>query len=321
MRVFIIRRIFPEALLLLEKHGIDYEMHTGPPLEKSKLITKVRDVEGLICLLSDRIDREVLEAGKKLEIVANVAVGYDNIDVEAATELKIMVTNTPGVLTEATADLTFGLVLAVARRIVEGDKLMREGRFSGWELDLLLGTDVHGKTLGVVGFGRIGQAVARRAHGFGMEVLYYNRSPKPEAERELSVEFVPFEELLQRSDFISIHLPLTPETRHLFTAREFKLMKPTAFLINVARGPIVDEEALVQALKAREIAGAALDVFEDEPRVHPGLTKMENVVLTPHIGSAGRETRVRMALMAIENVIAALSGRRPPNLVNPEVLG
>jgi len=321
MRVFIIRRIFPEVLLQLEKHGIDYEMHTGSPLEKPELITKVRDVEGLICLLSDRIDREVLEAGRNLKIVANVAVGYDNIDVEAATELKIMVTNTPGVLTEATADLTFGLILAVARRIVEGDRITREGRFSGWELDLLLGTDVHGKTLGVVGFGRIGQAVARRAHGFGMEVLYFNRSRKPEAERELGAKFVPFEELLQRSDFITIHLPLTPETRHLFTAREFKLMKPTAFLINVARGPIVDEEALVQALKTGEIAGAALDVFEDEPRVHPELLKLENVVLTPHIGSAGRETRIRMALMAIENVIAVLSGRRPPNLVNPEVLG
>ena len=320
MKVFITRRIFPEALLQLEKHGIDYEMNTGPPLERPELIAKVRDAEGLICLLSDRIDREVLEAGNKLKIVANVAVGYDNIDVEAATELGIMVTNTPGVLTEATADLTFGLVLAVARRIVEGDRITREGRFSGWELDFLLGTDVHGKTLGTVGFGRIGQAVARRARGFGMEVLYFNRSRKPEAERELGAKFVPFEELLQRSDFITIHLPLTPETRHLFSAREFKLMKPTAFLINVARGPIVDEEALVQALKAKELAGAALDVFEHEPRVHPELLKLENVVLTPHIGSAGRETRIRMALMAVENVLAALSGRRPPNLVNPEAL-
>ena len=318
MKVFITRRIFPEALLQLEKHGIDYEMNTGLPLGKPELIAKVKDAEGLICLLSDRIDREVLEASS-LKIVANVAVGYDNIDVEAATELKIMVTNTPGVLTEATADLTFGLILAVARRIVEGDKLMREGHFLGWELDLLLGTDVHGKTLGVVGFGRIGQAVARRARGFGMEVLYFNRSRKPEAERELGAEFVPFEELLQRSDFISIHLPLTPETHHLFSAKEFKLMKPTAFLINVARGSIVDEEALVQALKAGELAGAALDVFEHEPRVHPDLLKKENVVLTPHIGSAGRETRIKIALIAVENVIAALSGRRPSYLVNPEV--
>jgi len=319
MKVFVTRRVFPEALMQLEKHGIAYEVNAGSPLSKPELIEKVRDADGLICLLGDRIDRAVLEAGKRLRIVANVAVGYDNIDVNTATERGIMVTNTPDVLTEATADLTFGLLLAVARRIVEGDKLAREGRFHGWELDFLLGTDVHGKVLGIVGFGRIGQAVARRARGFGMQVLYYNRMQKPELEEELNVEFVDFEELLQRSDFVSIHLPLTPETQHLFGAREFDKMKPSAFLINVARGPIVDEEALVQALKGKEIAGAALDVFEHEPRVHPKLLKMDNVVLTPHIGSAARETRIKMALTAVENVIAALEGRKPPHLVNPEV--
>jgi glyoxylate reductase len=321
MKVFVTRRVFPEALMQLEKRGIAYEVNAGPPLSEQELMERIKDVDGLICLLSDRIDREVLEAGERLKIVANVAVGYDNIDVNTATERGIMVTNTPDVLTEATADLTFGLLLAVARRIVEGDKLAREGRFHGWELDFLLGTDVHGKTLGIVGFGRIGQAVARRARGFGMHILYYNRTQKSELEEELNVEFVDFEELLQRRDFVSIHLPLTPETQHLFGAREFELMKPTAFLINVARGPIVDEEALVQALKAKEIAGAALDVFEHEPRVHPELLKMDNVVLTPHIGSAARETRIKMALTAVENVIAALEGRKPPHLVNPEVWG
>ncbi|MFQ6090341.1 MAG: 2-hydroxyacid dehydrogenase [Candidatus Bipolaricaulia bacterium] len=311
--------MFPEALMLVEKKGIDYEMRQGPPLAKEELIEKISEVDGLICLLGDQIDRKVLKAGKRLKIVANVAVVYDNIDVEAASELVIMVANTPEVLTEATADLTFGLLLAVARRIVEGDKIIREGGFHGWELDFLLGTDVHGKTLGIVGLGRIGAAVARRARGFGMSILYYNRTRRPELEKELQAKFVDFEELIQKSDFISLHLPLTVETQHLFGAEEFKKMKPTAFLINVARGPIVDEEALVGALKSGEIAGAALDVFDREPEVHPELLRMDNVVLAPHIGSAARETRVRMAILAAENAVAALSGQRPPNLVNPEV--
>ncbi|MGQ9476997.1 MAG: 2-hydroxyacid dehydrogenase [Candidatus Bipolaricaulia bacterium] len=321
MKVFITRKIFPEALALLEGRGLAYEMNAGPPLGKAELVAKVREagVAGLICLLSDRIDREVLEAGKALKVVANVAVGYDNIDVQAASELGIMVTNTPEVLTEATADLTFGLILAVARRIVEGDKLVRRGGFHGWELDLLLGAEVHHKTLGIVGLGRIGQAVARRASGFGMEILYYDPVRRPELEQELGAEFVGLEELLRRSDFVSLHLPLMPQTRHLLGKRELELMKPTAFLINVARGPIVDEAALVEALKAGRLAGAGLDVFEHEPEVHPELLELANVVLTPHIGSAGRETRVKMAIMAVENVFAALSGRRPPNLVNPEV--
>ncbi len=318
-KVFITRRVFPEALMLLEKEGIEYEMHQGPPLAQEELIEKVKQIDGLICLLGDRIGREVLKAGRRLKIVANVAVGYDNIDVEAASELGIMVTNTPEVLTEATADLTFGLLLAVARRIVEGDKVVRKGGFHGWELDFLLGTDVQGKALGIIGLGRIGAAVARRARGFGMKVLYYNRMRKPELEQELDAEFVDFEKLLQRSDFVSVHLPLTSETHHLFSTEEFDKMKPTAFLINVARGAIVDEEALVGALKSGEIAGAALDVFEHEPEVHPELLRMDNVVLAPHIGSAARETRVRMAILAAENAVAAPSGRRPPNLVNPEV--
>jgi glyoxylate reductase len=318
-RVLITRKIFPEALALLKEQGIAYEMHEGPPLTKQELRRRIEGAEGLICLLSDRIDREVLEAGRGLRIVANVAVGYDNIDVQAASELGIMVTNTPEVLTEATADLTFGLILAVARRIVEGDRLVRSGGFHGWELDLLLGAEVHHKTLGIVGLGRIGQAVARRAHGFGMEILYFDPIRRPEVERELGARFVGLEELLRRSDFVSLHLPLTPQTRHLLGKRELGLMKPTAFLINAARGPIVDEAALVEALKAGKLAGAGLDVFEHEPNVHPELLKLDNVVLTPHIGSAGRETRVKMALMAVENLLAALSGQRPPNLVNPEV--
>lgn len=318
-RVFITRKIFSEALELLRKQGLAYQMHAGPPLSKAELLEKVREVEGLICLLSDRIDRAVLEASRALRVVANVAVGYDNIDVQAASELGIMVTNTPEVLTEATADLTFGLILAVARRIVEGDKLVREGGFHGWELDLLLGAEVHHKILGIVGLGRIGEAVARRAQGFGMEILYFDPVRRPELERALGAEFVGLEELLRRSDFVSLHLPLRPQTRHLLGKKELELMKPTAFLINAARGPIVDEAALVEALKAGRLAGAGLDVFEREPEVHPELLKLANVVLTPHLGSAGRETRVKMAIIAVENVLAALAGRRPPNLVNPEV--
>ncbi len=243
----------------------------------------------------------------------------DNIDVEAATERKVLVTNTPEVLTEATADLAWALLLAVARRIVEADQDLRREGFPGWTfIPKHLGVDVHGKTLGIVGFGRIGQAVARRAQGFGMRVLYFARSRKPEAERALGAQFAPLEKLLQESDFVVLCVPLTPETRHLLSARELSLMKKEAILVNVARGPVVDEEALVRALRERRILGAGLDVFEREPEVHPGLLALRNVVLTPHIGSATWATRRKMASLAVENVLAALQGKRPPTLVNPK---
>ena len=261
----------------------------------------------LVTLLTDRVDRSVLEAGKGLRIVANVAVGVDNIDIAAATRLGILVTNTPGVLTEATADLTWALILAVARRVVEGDALVRAGKFRGWNLDLLRGVDLHGKTLGIIGAGRIGKAVARRARGFGVKVLFHSRRSG-----------IPLRRLLAGSDFVSIHCPLTPETHHLIGRRELGLMKRTAILVNTARGPIVDEKALIGALRRGRIAGAGLDVYEREPIVTAALRRLKNVVLLPHLGSATVETRRRMLDMAIANVRAALAGRRPPNLVNSE---
>jgi len=257
-----------------------------------------------------------------LKVVANVAVGFDNIEVPAASRRGILVTNTPDVLTECTADLTFALLLALARRIVDADQYMRAGRFQGWELfQPHLGVDVYGKTLGIVGLGRIGAAVARRgALGFGMEIVYTANGRRLELEKELSARFVSFDELLARSDFVSIHTPLTSQTRHLFTLTQFAQMKPTAFLINTARGPIVKEADLVQALNERLIGGAALDVFEAEPHLHPGLVELTGrTVVVPHIGSATVETRRRMSVMAVQNAIAVLQGQLPPNAVNPEV--
>jgi glyoxylate reductase len=322
MRVYISQRIFPEAQEFLKKEGITFEMNEGARLSKEELIKKIQEADGLICLLSDRIDSEVLKSNPKLKVVSNVAVGYDNIDVEAATRLGIMVTNTPGVLTETTADLAFALILGIARRIVEADKFTRKGEYEGWELiQPHLGTDVYGKTLGIVGMGRIGKAVAKRAYrGFDMKVIYYDEVRQPQAEEELGAEFVGFDELLERSDFITIHTPLTPKTRHMFSTEQFKRMKKSAYLINTARGPVVDEEALVKALKDKQIKGAGLDVYEEEPKVHPELLKMDNVVLLPHIGSASVETRTKMSTMAAENISAALKGKEPPNLVNKEVL-
>ena len=322
--IFITRRIFPEAKEKLEGAGIEYEINdTGKVLKKRELIEKTRGKNGLICLLNDEIFAEVLDSCPDLEIVANLGVGYDNIDVEAATERGVMVTNTPGVLTETTADLSFGLLLAAARRIPEADSFVREGNWEGWELiQPQQGVDVHGKTLGVVGMGRIGTAVARRSHfGFDMDVIYYSRTRKEVLEEELEARYVELDGLLEESDFVSVHTPLTPETEGMIGEREFKLMKEDAILVNVARGPVVDEEALVEALKSGEIRGAGLDVFEEEPKVHPGLKELtESVVLAPHIGSASRETRMKIAEIGVVNAIAALKGEKPPNLVNPEVL-
>jgi len=267
-------------------------------------------LDAIVTLLTDRVDGALLARTPRLQIVANVAVGVDNVDLEACHARGIAVTNTPGVLTEATADLAFGLLLAAARRITEGDRLVRAGAFVGWTPTLLLGTRVHGATLGLVGLGRIGQAAARRARGFGMKVLYAKRTPlAPETERALCVTRVALDDLFAASDFVSLHCPLTPETRHLVNADRLAHMRPGSVLVNTARGGCVDEAALADALDGGPLGAAGLDVFEDEPRVHPGLLARENVVLAPHIGSADRPTREAMARIAVDNVLAVLAGR------------
>jgi glyoxylate reductase len=279
----------------------------------------VKDREALICLLTEKINDELLRTAPKLRIVANVAVGFDNIDVAACTKRGIVATNTPGVLDETTADFAWTLLLAVARRLGEGEALARSGNWKGWNLDQLCGADVWGKTLGIVGFGRIGRAVARRASGFQMKVIYTDAVRAPEdVEKSLHAEFCDMNSLLADSDFISLHVPLLPDTRGLFDAPKFFRMKPTAFLINTSRGPVVDEAALVAALENKKIAGAALDVYENEPFIHPGL-KRSNVVLAPHLASASFETRSRMATMAANNVVALFTGQRPAHMLNPDI--
>uniref|UniRef100_A0A7V4TFI1 D-glycerate dehydrogenase n=1 Tax=Candidatus Caldatribacterium saccharofermentans TaxID=1454753 RepID=A0A7V4TFI1_9BACT len=320
--VFITRRIPEEGIRIVASFCEVEVSDFDGVLPRKMLLEKVQGKDGILCLLTDTIDREVMEAaGPNLKVIANYAVGYNNIDVEEATRRGIMVTNTPGVLTETTADLAWALMMSVARRIVEADRFVRAGKFRGWEPMLFLGTDVYGATLGIVGFGRIGQAMARRALGFDMTVLYYDLQRVPEdVERQYRARFVPLPELLQTSDFVSLHVPLTKDTYHLIGERELRMMKQEAYLINTARGPVVDEKALVRALREGWIRGAALDVFEREPEVEPELLELENVVLAPHIGSASYATRTKMAEMAAENLVKALQGEIPPNLVNPEVL-
>jgi glyoxylate reductase len=290
-------------------------------ISREDLKRRIRDKDGLVCLLSDSIDAAIIARAMRLRIVANYAVGYNNIDIVEASKRKIPVTNTPEVLTETTADLTFGLLISVARRIVEADRFLRSGRFTGWAPKLLLGTDVFGKVLGIIGMGRIGQAVARRARGFNMKVIYHDATRLPiDFEKKHGVRFRSLKELLMESDYVSIHAPLNEQTEELISTKEFKLMKETAFLINVARGPIVDERALVSAVKKKEIAGCALDVYEGEPQVNPGLLSLPNVVLVPHIGSASIEARTQMASIVAKNVESVLiENKRPPNIVNPEI--
>jgi len=319
-RVFV-SRVIPQAALNLLSAHVALEVNAqDKPLDKAELISRIQGKEGLVCLLTDLIDDELLGSSPSLRVVSNVAVGFDNIDVKAATRRMIAVTNTPGVLDNTTADFTWALLMATARRVVEADRYARAGKYQGWGIMLLLGHDVHGKTLGICGMGRIGKAVARRAKGFGMKILYTDVQRIGESlERELGVEFVDKETLLRESDFVTLHLPLLPETAHYISRRELSLMKKTSHLINASRGPVVDEEALAEALKAKQIAGAALDVYEHEPKIHPGLIDLENVVLAPHIASASIDTRTRMATMAAENMLAALEGKIPPNIVNPEI--
>jgi len=305
--------------LLAERFEAEFwDQPDRPP--RGELLRRVAGKDALVCLLTEKIDDELLAAAPRLRMVANVAVGYDNIDLNACTRRKVAVSNTPGVLDETTADFAWTLLMAVARRLIEGDTLARSGQWTRWNLDQLCGTDVWGKTLGVVGFGRIGRAVARRARGFGMRVIYSNRSRAPlEVEKELNAEFLESAEVLAQADFLTLHVPLTTETRGMIGAREFAQMKPTAFLINTARGPVVEEAALIAALESGKVAGAALDVYEHEPLIPDGLRR-PNVVLAPHMGSASLETRTRMAAMAAENAIALFDGRRPPNILNPAVL-
>jgi glyoxylate reductase len=290
------------------------------PLRRERLLESVGDKEGLMSMITDMVDEEVLSRAPRLRMIANMAVGYNNVDVQAATARNIPVTNTPGVLTETTADLAFTLILSVARRVAEGDRMVREGRFQFWAPFLFLGTEVTGKTLGIIGMGRIGKAVARRAAGFDMRILYCSRNRVDAAEeKSLRAEHTDMKTLLASSDFVSVHVPLADNTRHLIGRTELSLMKPTAFLINTSRGPVVDEPALVSALQSGVIAGAGIDVYENEPALAPGLAELANTVLLPHVGSATLETRTKMAVMATDNLIAGLTGRKPPNLVNPEV--
>jgi glyoxylate reductase len=272
-------------------------------------------------MISEAIDEELLAACPDLKVASNVAVGFNNIDVAAATKRGVVVTNTPDVLTETTADFAWTLLMATARRVVEADRYVRDGKFDQWKNMLLLGGDIHGKTLGIVGFGRIGRAMARRAQGFGMRVLYQDAvAADPATERELRASRTDIATLLKESDFVTLHTPLLPETRHLINAQSLKTMKKTAYLINASRGPVVNETALAQALTEGWIAGAGIDVFEDEPKVHPGLMGLTNVVLAPHIGSASSDTRLQMANLAVDNCLAVLAGRTPPTPVNAEAL-
>lgn len=305
------------ALAAVKVHPDDSKI-----IPKSVLVKAVKKADILFCLLHDRIDRAVIAANPELTHIAAQSISPSNIDVAAATARRIPVTVVPPITTEATADLNFGLMLAVARRMVEGDRLVRAGKFPGGQSRHLLGASVGGKTIGLIGGGGlIGKAVARRACGFGMRVLYWAPRRKPESEeREAGLTFTPLDQLLQESDFVSLHQPLNASTRHQIGARELGLMKKTAFLINTARGAIVDEAALVRALKGKKIAGAGLDVFEHEPKVHPELKRMKNVVIVPHLGSATVEVREEMANVVVDNIVAVLEGQRPPNIVNPEVL-
>ncbi len=306
-------RVLPEPVMAVirERFRLTAIPAVDPP-SRQALLDGLQEAEAAICTLTETIDDAVLSRASQLKVLANYAVGYNNIDLDAARARGIIVTNTPDVLTDTTADLTWALILATARRLVEGDRLVRTHRWTGWAPTHMLGSDVWGKTLGVIGMGRIGQAVARRAAGFRMRVLYSGRHP---VQGDPQWEFRPLNEVLTESDFITVHVPLTPDTHHLLDRQAFARMKPTAFLINTSRGPVVDEAALVEALHAGRLAGAGLDVYEREPEVHPGLRELPNVVLLPHLGSATLDTRIRMGMICVENVQAVLEGRPAPNRV------
>jgi glyoxylate reductase len=320
-RVYLTRHLPGEAQSRLKARVQLTVWPAATPPPREELVRGLAGAEGLLCLLTDTVDEALLDACPSVRVVSVCAAGYNNVDVAAATRHGVLVTHTPGVLTETTADLAFGLILAAARRLVEADRFTRSGKWEAWDPGLLLGHDVHGSCLGLIGLGRIGRAVARRARGFSMELLYHGPRRHPEAEEELGVCYVSLPELLVRSDFVSLHAPLTAATRGMIGRAELGLMRPTAFLINTSRGELVDEQALYEALAEGRIAGAGLDVYAREP-VDPGhpLLTLANVVALPHIGSATLATRARMAELAVDNLLEALEGRRPPHPVNPEVL-
>lgn len=321
-KVFLTRELPPESMAML-RDGCQLTVNPDDRvLEKSEIIEGIQGVDGLLCLLTDTIDAEILDANPNLKVVANFAVGFNNIDVAAATQRKIPVTNTPGVLTETTADMAWALMMDAARRVSEGDRFVRTRQWKGWGPLQLLGADVTGATLGLIGLGRIGRAVAKRAAGFDMEILYWNRTRLDrDEEKGHGVTYVELDELLTRSDFVSVHVALNSETEHLIGADQLSKMKSTAILVNTARGPVVDEKALVHALQHQTIGGAGLDVYEREPKLETELYELENVVIAPHLGSATIGTRTKMGNMAAENCLLACRGERPPNLVNPEIYG
>jgi glyoxylate reductase len=319
MKIFVTRKIPDEGINLLKKeHEIKVFAHDKIPT-KSEIINGLKDKDGLLCLLADNIDEEIINSEPKLKMIANYAVGFDNIDIKAATKRKIPVSNTPGVLTDATAELTWALLLSAARRIVEGDKYIRDGKFIGWLPMLMRGQSFPNKTLGIIGAGRIGTEVALKARCFKMNVLYYSNKTNDILDKKLNAKKVDLDKLLKESDFISVHVPLTEKTYHLIGEKELKMMKKTAVFVNTSRGPVVDEKALIKALKEKWIFNAGLDVYEYEPKITKDLIKLNNIVLQPHTGSATFESRSKMAVMAAENMLIGLQGKVPPNCVNPEV--
>lgn len=318
-KVYITRRIPQPAIDYLQTFAAVEVNPYDRNLAREELLAAVAGRDAVLCMLNDTIDAEVLQAAEGVKIFANYAVGFNNIDLQTATQRGVMITNTPGVLTAATADLAWALLFAVARRVVEADQYTRQGKFAGWAPLLFLGQDITGKTLGVLGLGRIGKAMAKRATGFEMRIIYHSNRRDEEFERETGARFVDLPTLFTDSDYLSLHVPLTPSTRHLVGEKELRMMKKSAILINTARGPVVDEQALVQALREGIIAGAGLDVYEEEPVLAQGLAELPNVVVLPHVGSATTETRTRMGMMAAENIKIALDGKRPPNLVNTDV--
>jgi glyoxylate reductase len=320
-KVLSTRPLFPAARAILDDR-FEVEYWPAPEsISRGELLKRLADKDALVCLLTEKVDEELLAAAPKLRIAATVSVGYDHIDVAACTKHKVVATNTPGVLDDTTADFAWTLLMAVGRRLLEGDAWIRSGTWPGWDIDQLLGGDVWGKTLGILGFGRIGRGVARRALGFNMRVLYSDAVRAPtNVEENLHAEFAERDKLFRESDFVTLHVPLLPETRHLISKENLEKMKRTAYIINTSRGPVVDEAALAQALELGIIAGAALDVFEHEPKVHPALLARRDVILTPHIASASVDTRAKMAVMAANNVVALFEGKRPPNALNADAL-
>lgn len=319
-KVFVTRNIQESGIKLLKKYCQVKVYSKNKVIPRQELIKGVKWCDALLCLLTDKIDKQVINANPNLRVISNYAVGFDNIDIKEASKRNIPVTNTPGVLTDSVAEHTFALIMAIARRIPESDNFTKAGKYKGWEPMLLLGPELKEKTLGIIGAGRIGSGVAERAvKGMGMNVIYFNTKRNPEFERKHKAKYAKIETILKKADFVTLHVPLLPSTRHLIGAKQLKMMKNTAYLINTSRGPVVDEKALVKALKNKQIAGAALDVYEFEPKLAPGLAKLNNVVLTPHIASATFEARSAMSELAARNILAIFENKIPSNIINKEV--